>query len=206
MRSLIAEKVTDEVVLKHQRDLIAARPLIQSVASGIVGSRALRLFRAAARDAHRAVFERDRDTVAMTVSDVGTVLAAATEALRPKLAEKLEPTDRVELIQRDLGQAGGDAARLADTIRVLPFVFLALALLLVAGALALASDKRSAVVELGVGVAVAGVVLVVAYGIARSIAVEHVEGPEARAAAGAVWDAFLQDLRTAAWILAGWGP
>ena len=47
VRSLIAEKVTDEVVLKHQADLIAARPLIQSVASGIVGSRAFaRLFRA----------------------------------------------------------------------------------------------------------------------------------------------------------------
>ena len=206
VRSLIAEKLTDEVVLKRQRDLLAARPLIQSAASGIVASRAFAgLFRAAVRDVHRAVFERDRDTVTMTVSDVGTVLAAATQALRPKLAKKLEATDRVELIQRDLGTAGGDAARLADTIRVLPVIFLLLALLLAAGAVALAADRRQAVVELGAGVAVAGVVLVVAYGVARSIAIAHVEGPEGRAAAGAVWDAFLQDLRTAAWILAGSG-
>ena len=39
----------------------------------------------------------------------------------------------------------------------------------------------------------------------RPIAIDQVDGPENRAAAGAVWDAFLGDLRTAAWILAGSG-
>jgi hypothetical protein len=39
----------------------------------------------------------------------------------------------------------------------------------------------------------------------RSIAVHHVEGAEDRAAAGAVWDAFLGDLRTLGWIVAGSG-
>jgi hypothetical protein len=38
-----------------------------------------------------------------------------------------------------------------------------------------------------------------------SIAVEHVEGPDEQAAARAVWEAFLGDLRTAAWILAACG-
>jgi hypothetical protein len=41
--------------------------------------------------------------------------------------------------------------------------------------------------------------------VVRSLAIDGVEGPENRAAAGAVWDAFLGDLRTAAWILAGSG-
>ena len=39
VRPLIAERITDDVVLKHEADLISARPIIQSVASGIVGSR-----------------------------------------------------------------------------------------------------------------------------------------------------------------------
>ena len=73
---------------------------------------------------------------------------------------------------------------------------------LVAGALAVAPDRRQAVVELGVGASVAGVLLVVAYSVARSIAVGHVDGPDEQAAARAVWHAFLGDLRTAAWILA----
>ena len=33
VRSLIAQKLTDEVILKNQADLIAARPIIESVAS-----------------------------------------------------------------------------------------------------------------------------------------------------------------------------
>ena len=53
VKSLIAEKITDEVVLKNEADLIAARPIIESVASEIVGGRAFTsLFRAAVRDVH----------------------------------------------------------------------------------------------------------------------------------------------------------
>ena len=37
VRTVIAERVTDEVVLKRQADLLAARPLIESAVSGIVG-------------------------------------------------------------------------------------------------------------------------------------------------------------------------
>ena len=37
VRTVIAERVTDEVVLKRQADLLAARPLIEAAVSGIVG-------------------------------------------------------------------------------------------------------------------------------------------------------------------------
>ena len=73
VRSLAAQKITDEVVLKNEEDLIAARPIIESVASEIVGGRAFTgLFRKAVRDVHRALFKRDRNTVTLTVTDVGT--------------------------------------------------------------------------------------------------------------------------------------
>jgi hypothetical protein len=206
VRTLVAERITDDVVLENAADLIAARPIIQSVASGVVGSRAFTgLFRSAVRDVHRALFDRDRDTVTLTMADVGTVLAAALRQLRPSLARKLESTERVELLKRDIGSVSADLARLAEKIRVLALVLLVLSLGLAAGALALSRDRRRTIVDLGVGVAAAGVLLVVAYGVLRSLAIDEVEGPEARAAAGAVWDAFLGDLRTAAWILAGSG-
>ena len=130
VRSLIAEKVTDEVVLKQERDLIAARPIIESVTSTIVGSRAFTsLFRTAVRDVHRALFDRDRDTVTLTVSDVGTVLAAALEQLRPSLASQVRSTERAELVSADLGSLGGDLARVADDIRLLSVLLLIAALL-----------------------------------------------------------------------------
>src|SRR5919197_513110 len=163
VRTLIADKITDEVVLKNQSDLLAARPIIQSVASGVVGSSAFTsLFRSAVRDVHRALFDRDENTVTLTVADVGTVLAAALERLRPSLANQVEATGKVEIVKRDVGDLSSRLVNIADTVRVL-------ALLLAAAALALAA------------------------------------GAQNRAAAGAVWDAFLGDLRTIAWIVAGSG-
>ncbi len=206
VRSLIAQKLTDEVVLKNQADLIAARPIIESVASDVVGGRAFtNLFRKAVRDVHRALFKRDKNTVTLTVADVGAVLAAALEQVRPELARKLQSTERVELVERNIGSLSATLANIAERVQLLAVLLLVLSLVLVAGALLLAPDRRQAVVELGVAVAAAGVLLVVAYSVARSLAVDHVDGPDEQAAARAVWDAFLGDLRTAAWILAACG-
>jgi hypothetical protein len=206
VRSLIAERITDDVVLERQADLIAARPIIQSAASGIVGSAAFtKLFRSAIRDVHGALFNREQDTLTLTLADVGTVLAAALEGLRPGLARKLESTGRVELATRDLGTLSARLADLARRIRLLAPFLLLVSVLLVAAALAISPDRRRTVVALGIATAGAGILLVVAYGVTRSLAVRHVEGPESQAAAGAVWDAFLGDLRTAAWLLAGSG-
>jgi hypothetical protein len=205
VRSLVAARITDQVVLKNA-DLIAARPIIESAASAIVGSRAFtNLFRSAVRDVHRALFNRDKNTLTLTVADVGTVLGAALEELRPSLARKVQSTGRVALVQRDVGSLSATLARLGDRIRALALLLLALSLVLVAGALAVSNDRRRTVAELGIGAAGAGVLLVVVYGVVRSLAIHHVEGPEDQAAAGAVWDAFLGDLRTAAWVLAGSG-
>jgi hypothetical protein len=72
VRSLIAEQVTDQLVLSKAIDLIAARPLIESIVSGVVGDRAFTgAFRAGVRDVHRAVFDRDQHTLTLTLADVG---------------------------------------------------------------------------------------------------------------------------------------
>ena len=47
--------------------------------------------------------------------------------------------------------------------------------------------------------------IVVVYTIARAMVLGRFHDPEDRAAAGAVWAAFLGDLRTFGWVLAGSG-
>jgi hypothetical protein len=206
VRSLVAVKITDEVVLKQKADLLAARPIIESVASDVVGGRAFGgLFEKAVRDVHRALFKRDQNSVTLTVADVGTVLAAALATVRPSLAQQLRSTERVEVVQRDIGDLSSTLADVAERVRLIAVLLIVLSAALVAGALYVSPDRRWTATELGIGAAVAGVVLVVAYTVARSIAVDHLEGPEAQAAASAVWDSFLGDLRTEAWILAGSG-
>jgi hypothetical protein len=204
--SLIAETITDEVVLKSEADLIAARPIIESVASEIVGGRAFRgLFRTAVRDVHRALFKRDKNTVTLTVADVGTVLAAALEQVRPQLARQLESTERVEIVRENIGSLSATLADISERVQILAILLIVLSLVFVAGAVIVAPDKRDTIIELGLGVAAAGGVLIVAYAITRSAVVNQLDTPEKQDAARGVWDAFLGDLRTEAWILAGAG-
>src|SRR5690606_21843999 len=96
VRTLVAERVTDQLVLANAGDLLAARPLIESVVSSVVGGRACTgVFRAGVRDVHRAVFDRDRATLTLTLADVGTIVAAGLEAVRPALARRLDTARRV---------------------------------------------------------------------------------------------------------------
>ena len=205
VRTRVATEVTDGLVLANASDLVTARPIIQGVVSNVVGGAAfLQLFHASALDVHRAVFGRDADTVTLTLADVGTVVAAALEVVRPSLARQLDENARVTLLRRDVDQRAAWLARLAERIDLLAALLGGLVLVLAAGAVALAADRRRAVARLGAGAAVVGVVIVAGYVVARAIALDRV-GSEDRDVAGAIWDAFMGDLRTAGWLLAGAG-
>jgi hypothetical protein len=206
VRSLVAERVTDELVLKNASDLIAARPLIQSIVSSVIGGQAFtNAFRKGVRDVHRAVFDRDENTVLLTVGDVGTIVAAALEVLQPSLARPVREVRPVEVVNRHIGSADAEVLRAAHTVKVLAWLLLFVAIAATAAAVWLSRDRRRTVVHLGVGTAIAGVVLLVVLGVARSLLVHSVQGADERDAVDAVWDAFLGDLGTAAWILAGCG-
>jgi hypothetical protein len=206
VRSLVGELVTDDVILRHQADLLSVRPAIASAVEEIVGGGAFRsLFRRAALDAHRAVFDRDQNTVVLTLADVGTVVATAAQVLKPDLARQVENSGRVTVVHRDLGSAGGRAARIAHDVRVLAIVLAALTLAAAVGALVVTPDRRHTASRLGVGIAAVGVLVVVTYTIARAVVLGRFHDPDERAAAGAVWSTFLGDLRIWGWLLAGSG-
>jgi hypothetical protein len=206
VRTLIGDEVTDRVVLHNQADLLAARPIIAQAISGVVGGGAFRsLFHRAALDVHRAVFQRDQNTITLTLADVGTVAAAALTALRPDLAAEVENSGQIVVVKDKIGGTTGDLTRLASDVRILAYVLFALTLIAAIAALALSPDRRATALHLGIGIAAAGIVIAIAYTIVRAVVLDRFHDPDERAAAGAVWDAFLGDLRTFAWILAGSG-
>ena len=134
--------MTDDVVLRNEADLLAARPIIASAVSGIVAGGAFgSLFRRAVVDAHRAIFDRDRDTLTLTLADVGTVVAAALEKVDPRLAADLDAGNRVVLLKRSVGSVTGDVVRIGDRLRILAYVLAALTL--AAAGAALAVSPRS---------------------------------------------------------------
>jgi len=206
VRSLITDTVTDDLVLHQAPNLVAAKPLIEGVVSSVVASNAFAgLFRAGVRDVHRAVLHHDRNTVTLTVADVGTLAAAGLEALKPKLAGQVRSTRLVRLIRDNVGTIPAKAMRIADDVQLLAVLLAIFAVLAAGGAVAVASDRRHACVELGISVAVAGVLLILVLTIGEQVARAQVIGGAARSAVGAVYNAFLDDLRTEAWIIAGIG-
>ena len=68
---------------------------------------------------------------------------------------------------------------------------------------ALAPDRRRYVSLVATTIVAGAVVLILAYQIGRSVVLDKVTEPGPKAAAGAVWDTFLQGLRTLLVIVAG---
>jgi hypothetical protein len=199
VRDTIADRVTDDLIVPARPELLAARPLVASVVSGTVGGDAFAaLFRRGVRDMHAAVFRREQDTITLTLLDVAIVVAAAVRELDPRLAARFEDDERVDLVSRHAGAVTADALRFARAVRVLTLVLAALTLVAAGAALALSRDRRRTAAQLGIGVVVAGTAVVALEIGARLLVVDD-------PAAAAVWDAFLGDLRTAGWVLAGAG-
>jgi hypothetical protein len=205
VRPAVADRVTDDLLLRATPDLLAARPIISSAVAGVVGGDAfVALFRRAAIDAHSAVFRRDSDAVALTLVDVGVIVTEALRQLRPELAARLEADRRVELLGRDVGDVTGDLARLARQVRALAYVLALLTVVCALAAVAISPDRRRGVARLGVAVIAAGVAIVALTVVVRALVVAAV-GADAEDAAGAVWDAFAGDLRIAGWLIAAAG-
>lgn len=206
VRSLVAERLTDGLVLKDEPDLLAARPLIISTVSALVGGKAFAsLFHRGALDAHRAIFDHDQSTVSLTLLDVGTVAGAALTHFKPRVAATLERAGRISLLKRGIGNATGSLTTWADRIRVISWILSVLALLAVAGALVLSVDRRHTAREIGIGLAGAGLAIVVLYTVARAALLGSLAGADDRAAASAVWSVFLGDLRGLGFLFAGAG-
>jgi hypothetical protein len=206
VREAIAREITEQAVLRASRDLVAIRPLVETAAGAVVSTPAFQsLFRSAVRDLHRTVFTNDRSTATLTIADTGVLLANALERLAPEAAGRL-PADFAAQVNAGSDALNAlDAAVYVDDAEALAWLCAIFAVLLLAGSIALSRPLSRGVVQAGVAVAGAGAVVVLAYTIGRAELLARVPLPVDREAAGAIWDAFMADLRTWALVTLGAG-
>ncbi len=128
VRDLIGREVTDRVVLAADPDLVAARPIIQSLVGGIAGTDAFRsVFRSALSRVHTTLVTGRQGRLQLDLADASVLVRSALERVQPKLAAKL-PTETLSLPIKDstIRRVG----TLARDLRRLPWILGGLALLL----------------------------------------------------------------------------
>lgn len=204
VKHLIADRITDGV-LDEVPELNVVRAVIHSVVAGIVGTRDFSdLFHSGALEAHADLVNGSASTLTLRVANVGAVLAAVLQQLDPAAARAVQSA-QIVLLSRNIGSFAASIAHAAKTIRWLWVLFAALFLACAAVAVAISRPRRRAIRRLAVGIAGVGVLLFIGLLVGRRIAIGQVEGADARAAVGAVWDAYLGGLRTASLLLAAIG-
>jgi hypothetical protein len=211
VRRVVSREVVVQVIDQASPDLIAARPVITSVVDAVVATQQFRgLIRLAADQGHRLLFDRGGN-VAFSLADAGTVVISALRTLAPNVARKVPPDVDARLLDLRRQSFAVRTLRAADKIRTLGVVLPLLALALLALAVAVAPRRRQAITRCAVALAVAGVAVFVDLALLRhSILVnlfgsEELSNAEVRAAAGALWDAYLGDLSSWALALAALG-
>nr|WP_203722228.1 hypothetical protein [Streptomyces coelicoflavus] len=163
---------------------------------------------AANRTVHATVLRALRDDA--TAGHAVTVdLAPVTERVRDRLAEDVPFARRIPVRHTAVTVlTAHQADRLREGYRVLDvaafWLPLAAVVFAVAG-IAVAARRRRAVTAAGIGTALGGALLALAVVVGRRLTVTELPGPVDGPAAGAVYDALTETLRTAAWLLVGLG-
>jgi hypothetical protein len=206
VKAEIGRRVTDDLVLRAQADLVGFRPLIESVVEGIVGAGVFQdLFRTAARDVHSGLVEGNQNTATMTLADAGVVIRGALQALAPQLSKQIGGSVDIDVVAIEppdwftaLVQAGHDLTGIS-------LFLLALGLVLAAIAIWRSRDRRRTLLTFGIAVVGAGVIAAVALGVIRTLLLARIEDTGIRDAGHAIWDAYVGDLRDALYLFAACG-
>jgi hypothetical protein len=201
VRRVVARKIVVNLIDRGSADLVAARPLLESVVEAIVGTDPFRrLFRRAAVEANKVFFDSGRSNALVNLGDSLTVVEFAVRSVSPRLAKEIPKDFDPQVITLSRDDFAGRTLSIADSLRLLGWLLPALALAAFAAAVALAPDRRLALLYDGVAVAAAGALLTIALLVLRSGTLAGVTGDddvtddEARDALAGVLDAYLGDM------------
>jgi hypothetical protein len=201
VRRLVGREIVVNVIDRGSTDLVAARPLLESVVEAVMQTEPFRrLFRAAAVEANRVFFVRERKNALFDLSDASKVLRFGLQSVSPSLARDI-PRDLdpdVLTIRRE--EFAGRTLAIADDIRVLGVALPLLAILTFAAAVVVAPDRRIGVLRAGMAVGAVGVLLAIALLVLRARVIAGLRGEdevtdeEVRDAGAGVLDAYAGDL------------
>ncbi len=147
-------------VLVLDPDLVAVRPLVESVSTTLAGSPALRpvVLRAASR-LYAALADPSSAPIVLRLADVGAVLTASLQAAAPTLAAPLPDDFDVTLARLGNGSFAEQAVQFVHWVELLAWLLPLCGLALIGIGVAISRDRPAAGARAGFGVIAAGVIL-----------------------------------------------
>ncbi len=187
-------------------DALAASPVLKDVVSSAIAAPAFRpIYEAAIRDLHQTMFLGDIDTFTVRLSDLVLIVRTQAAVVSPEFSARIPDDITDTLIEVQSHPLTFQAAQISENIQLLAFLLPLVALLSFAGAMIWAKDRRQTWIWIGVGIIVAGIVLLVAEALGGSLVVGQFEDETSRDIAQAFWSAFVADLALWGLVIAGFG-
>jgi hypothetical protein len=198
VRLAVAQPITDAILDSGPAKLVNARPVVESVVTGALGTPQVR---GAVGESVKALagrlFDRDPDALLLNLAEAGSLALQTVESVDPQLAQRLPGHLRGARIEITSSVGPIDTLQLADRVRLGGILLPALAILALLGSVAIAADRRRALVRCGISVAIAAVGGLVLLSVGKSLLLGQFDDDLVGDAVSAVWDALLGDLRSA---------
>ncbi len=201
VRELVGQQIVVNLVDRGSTDLVAVRPLLESVVGAVIQTDPFRrLFRAAALQTNQVFFERERGNALFDLADATQVVRFGLKSVSPQVAKEIPENIEPKLLTLRRREFAGTTLAVADDIRVLGLVLPLLAIVAFLAAVGLAPDRRLGVLRVGVGIGAVGAVLACVLFILRARTLAGVHGEDettdeqVRDAVSGVLDAYLGDL------------
>jgi hypothetical protein len=194
----VADRLADAVVRSGSGDLATVRPLVRAATGSIVSSPAfLALLRRAVVEAHVTVVQGHAHTMAVNVADAGVLVAGLLQRFAPEAAKTVNAERAEHLLTLQPGEAVLAVVRIARTVYAIAWVLAVIALLLAVAAIWRSRGRRRTIRQLGIALALGGLVLVALYTIGGAVAAQL--APSGRGpVVAALWQTFLGGLRVQA--------
>lgn len=185
-------------IIRSRPDLITVRPLIVATAAGIVPTDAFRaLVQRAAKEAHQAAFSEASQRIVLSIPDFEVLVREALGQASPEIAAKIPK--RLNSALTSLGNSRGtqylvDLSRMGRRLQWIWKVLFPAGLLLLAAAVWVAPHRRRALVQIGGGFVITGLI-VTAIVPAAVLAAGAMQNGLERGAARGLLRAFFGDIR-----------
>jgi hypothetical protein len=196
VRQVVSQRLVEQVIEQGSAELIQARPLLEAAVAGALDTGAFQaVFERAAQNVHKLLFERDRGSIVLDLADAGIVVISALRAIAPKVAKEVPRDVEGAFIDLSDRQFATEMLDVGAQVRFLGIILPLLAVGLFVASVLVAEDRRRALVEAGVAIAIVAGVVVIGLIVAKTIVLGGIEADASREAASAAWDSFLGDLR-----------